>query len=251
MTDPAPDTIPAPADTAPSAAASAPAAPAPSADSAHPLALLFDFDGVLVDSEPLHWRTISETLTAHQLPAVPWPDYERDLMGLDDRDAFRHATPPGTPETTIAQYVKEKARRFAALAEAGLVPPLPGAADAVRRAAATGLPLALCSGALRTDVLPVLRHMDITSAFPIIITADDVARSKPDPETYRLAIEKLAVPPERAIVFEDTLDGLLSARAAHIPVWGITTHLPPPVLLSHGARTTFPSIASAIAALFP
>ena len=248
MTAPAPDTIPAPADEAPSAAAPA---PAPSADSAHPLALLFDFDGVLVDSEPLHWRTICETLTSHDLPAVPWADYERDLMGLDDRDAFRHATPPGTPELIIAQYVEEKAKRFATLAEEGLVPPRPGAADAVRRAAATGLPLALCSGALRTDVLPVLRHMAITTAFPIIITADDVAHSKPDPETYRLAIEKLAVPPERALVFEDTLDGLLSARAAHIPVWGITTHLPPSVLLSHGARTTFPSIASAIASLFP
>lgn len=242
----------APPDAETAAAPASDAAPTAAAPSpAHPLALLFDFDGVLVDSEPLHWRTISETLVANQLPPVSWADYQRDLMGLDDRDAFRQATPPGTPETTIGPLVEEKAKRFAALAEDGLVPPLPGAADAVRRAIATGLPLALCSGALRTDVLPVLRHMGLSDAFPILITADDVAHSKPDPETYHLAIEKLAVPPERAIVFEDTLDGLLSARAAHIPVWGITTHLPPPVLLSHGARTTFPSIASAIVSLFP
>ncbi|MBQ9344406.1 MAG: HAD family phosphatase [Kiritimatiellae bacterium] len=211
-----------------------------------PAALIFDFDGVLVDSEPLHCQTISETLVAHGWPPVPWDLYQKTLMGFDDRDAFRHAAPVGTSERDIAALVAEKAALFAALAEAGRVPPLPGAAEAVRRAMATGLPVALCSGALRSDVEPVLRHLDLVSAFPVLVTAEDVAHSKPDPESYRLVLSKLGVAPEKAIVFEDSLDGLLSATAAGIPVYGITTHLPPAVLRSHGAAATAPSLALAV-----
>lgn len=214
-----------------------------------PKAAIFDFDGVLADSERLHWRTLAETLAAHDFPAVTWEQYQADLMGYDDRDAFRHATPDGTPDDVIAACVADKARRFAALAEAGAVPVLPGAAEAVRRCADAGLRLVLCSGALRSDLMPVLRQMGVDRLFTAIVTAEDVERSKPDPACYRLSLDRLALPTHDAVVFEDTRDGIAAARAADIPVIGIATHLPEAALLAAGARSAAPTLAAAVAAL--
>lgn len=214
-----------------------------------PRAAIFDFDGVLADSERLHCRTLSDTLVARGLPPVTWERYRSDLMGYDDRDAFRHALPPGTPDDAVAACVADKARRFAALAEAGAVPVLPGAPEAVRRCADAGLRLALCSGALLSDLLPVLRQAGIGRLFAAIVTAEDVERSKPDPASYRLALDRLAVDPRDALVFEDTRDGIAAARAASIPVVGIATHLPADALLAAGARSAAPTLAAAVDAL--
>ena len=216
-----------------------------------PKAAIFDFDGVLADSERLHWRTLADTLDAHGFPSVTWEQYQRDLMGFDDRDAFRHATPAGTSDAAIAACVADKARRFAALAESGAVPVLPGAADAVRRCAAASLRLVLCSGALPSDLLPVLRQMGIDHLFAAIVTAEDVERSKPDPSCYRLSLDRLGLAPQDAIVFEDTIDGISAARGAGIPVIGIATHLPEDSLLSAGAQSAAPTLAAAVADILP
>jgi beta-phosphoglucomutase len=214
-------------------------------------AIIFDFDGVLVDSEPLHCRTIAETAAALDLPVPDWPAYAANLMGYDDRDAFRalyrRAGIDPSP-ADLAAAVADKAARFAALAEAGLVPEIPGAADAVRTLAAAK-PVALCSGALRTDVLPVLRHLRLENTFTVLVTADDVAASKPDPASYHLAKTRLlALHPtlQTFLAVEDTPDGIQSARAAAIPVLALATHASPAALLAVGAAATAPSLSSAL-----
>ena len=214
-------------------------------------AVIFDFDGVLVDSEPLHCRTLAETAADLSLPVPDWPDYAAHLMGFDDRDAFRalyRRIGIDPSPSDLASAVAAKAARFAALAEQGLVPEIPGAADAVRAVAAQK-PVALCSGALRSDVLPVLRHLHLETTFDVLVTAEDVDASKPDPASYLLAKQRLlALHPtlRHFLAVEDTPDGIQSALSAAIPVLALATHSPPSDLLASGATATAPSLSSAL-----
>ena len=217
-----------------------------------PAAFLFDFDGVLVDSERLHCATMSRALTARfpHLPPITWTDYTATLMGSDDRDAFRTLLRRASidPEPTLLQsLVDAKAALFAAEAAAGHIPTLPGAPDFVR-ACAAHYPVALCSGALRTDIAPLLPVLGLENVFTAIVTAEDVPRSKPDPSTYLLGLDRLRtatnlpLPVSQCWAIEDTPDGIASARSAGLNVLALTTQLPPAPLLSAGATITAPDL---------
>ena len=154
---------------------------------ATPAAVLFDFDGVIVDSERLHHETMVEAM-AGQGPATPWAFYRENLMGLDDRGAFAVLLPRAGIAPTPAEIrkrVERKAALFAKHAADGRVPALPGAVDLIRACAAAG-PVGLCSGALRSDIDPVLAALGAAGCFAVRVTADDVHRSKPEPASYRL-----------------------------------------------------------------
>lgn len=208
-----------------------------------PAAILFDFDGVIVDSERLHHETMAEAM-AGDGPGTPWEFYREHLMGLDDRGAFavllRRAGIEPTPEAVRAR-VARKAVLFAKHAADGRVPALPGAVDLVRACAAAG-PVGLCSGALRSDIDPVLAALGIDKCFAEKVTADDVSASKPDPASYRLCVARLAakfpkrgIAPAACVAIEDTADGIASARGAGIPVVAVTTNLSAGVLRAAGA----------------
>lgn len=226
-----------------------------------PAAILFDFDGVLVDSERLHHETMAEAM-AGEGPATSWEFYREHLMGLDDRGAFavllRRAGIDPTPAAVRAR-VARKAVLFAKHAADGRVPALPGAVDLVRACAAAG-PVGLCSGALRSDVDPVLAALGIAACFAEKVTADDVPASKPDPASYRLCVERLAarfpgrgIAPAACVAIEDTADGIASARGAGIPVVAVATNLPAARLRAAGAASVVETLVglspAALAAL--
>ncbi len=203
-----------------------------------PDAIVFDFDGVLVDSERLHHATLCRALAslAPDVPTPSWDRYRTDLLGFDDRDAFAALLPPGAPPSLLANLIALKARLFAADAANGLVPPIPASIDFLRCAAAA-IPCALCSGALRSDVLPILDSLQIASCFAAIVTAEDTPRSKPDPAPYRLARQRLLdafpsrlTPSSVFWAVEDTPDGLRSATAAAFRTLALATTLPPDAL---------------------
>jgi len=208
-----------------------------------PAAILFDFDGVLADSERLHCETMAEVMDGDG-PALDWDYYRENLMGLDDRGAFARLLERAGLEASaeeIRRRVARKAERFARQAAAGRVPALPGAPEFVR-ACAAARPLGLCSGALRSDIEPVLASLGLAGCFAVLVTADDVETSKPDPASYRLGVARLAdafpeagIAAESCVAIEDTADGIASARGAGLAVLGVATHLTADELLAAGA----------------
>lgn len=201
-------------------------------------AVIFDFDGVIVDTEPLHYRAFQRILEPLGL-GFSWAEYQETYMGFDDRDAFAEAfSCAGKPlsHEHLAALVTEKAGIFQEVIRDG-VAPYPGVTELITALHASHIPLAICSGALLSDILPILETLGIRNCFKTIITADDVKKSKPDPESYRLAYRRLMetiatpAPDLRTIAIEDTPAGIDSAAGAGLTVLAVTNSYPRECLL--------------------
>jgi beta-phosphoglucomutase len=194
-------------------------------------AVVFDFDGVLANSEPLHFRAYRDVLTARGINLTESAYYEH-YLGYDDVGAFRAiAADAGVPigDGDIADLVAQKAVRLEALEKAGSVL-FPGAREAIVRIAGAW-PIAIASGALKAEILRVLEHESLRSYFPVVVSAEDTPASKPDPAPYLLAVELLGAAigplgPSECIAIEDSKWGLVSARSAGLRTVGITHTYP-------------------------
>jgi beta-phosphoglucomutase len=194
-------------------------------------AVVFDFDGVIVDTEPLHYKAFQEILVPLGL-GYTWQEYVDHYMGFDDRDAFREAFDVAKrplDEQELKKLIQAKADAFVAIVSAG-VPPYAGVVELIKSISGN-VPLALCSGALRSDIDPVLGQLGLSEAFDAIVTAEEVAASKPDPESYRLAVKRLQalfpeIDPASALAIEDTPAGITSATGAGLKVLAVTNSYP-------------------------
>jgi len=195
--------------------------------------VVFDFDGIIVDSEPLHYRAFQKVL--EPLGAgFSWQEYVERYMGYDDRDAFREAFRVNhllLDDAALAGLIAAKAKLFHEVAAEG-VAPYPGVV-ALIRALSGKVPLAICSGALHSDIEPVLRMLSLTDAFDCMITAEDVAASKPDPACYRLAVRRLqqlfpdaGITAAQTVAIEDTPAGIDAAKGAGLQVLAVTNSYP-------------------------
>ena len=181
-------------------------------------AILLDFDGTLVDSEPLHHEAWSAAVAPHGA-SVSWEDYQRRFVGQTDRwaarvllsEAGRPLEPALLEEVRLAKHAYF--RDFAAVR----FRVSPGVVDLVKKAA-TIVRLGVVSSSLRLDVLPALERAGFADLLAACVFGEDVSRHKPDPEPYLLALERLreAGPllAAETLVFEDSTSGLASARAA-------------------------------------
>jgi HAD superfamily hydrolase (TIGR01509 family) len=195
-------------------------------------AVIFDFDGIIVDTEPLHYKAFQELLVPLGL-GYSWEQYLEQYLGFDDRDAFREAFRAGgrlLSDQELKALMDAKADAFQSIVSVG-VAPYPGVVELIRAISGT-LPLALCSGALRSDIDPILVQLGLTGAFDTLVTADEVAASKPDPESYRLAVRRLQeIHPGRidaaaSLAIEDTPAGIASATGAGLKVLAVTNSYP-------------------------
>ena len=153
-------------------------------------AIIFDFDGVIVNTEPLHYKAYQEVLDHLDL-GYTWEEYVSFYIGFDDRDAFKERFKKSGKRLSkeeLACLVEDKAAAFQRLI-AGGVDPYPGVVELIKSLSGK-TPVALCSGALRQDVDPILKNLKLDKAFDVIVTADDVAVSKPDPACYALAVKR-------------------------------------------------------------
>ncbi len=191
-------------------------------------AILFDFNGVIIDDEPLHCDALIATLATYGY-TLDRERYYREYLGFDDRECFRYTFERlGWPadEQRLRQAIERKAALYERAVRASMEL-VPGAAEFVRTAGALGYRLAVVSGALRREVELVLREAGLRELFGAIVAAEDVTACKPDPQGYRRAAELLQIPPRHCVVIEDSLPGLAAARAAGMRcVMLATSHAP-------------------------
>jgi beta-phosphoglucomutase len=179
------------------------------------VAILFDFNGVIVDDEPQHCAALTATLAEYGF-ALDRDTYYRDYLGFDDRECFRFSFGRmGRPadEPALREAIERKHAHYArAVREAMRL--VPGARDFVESAALDGIQLAIVSGALRREIELVLELAGLRPHFAEIVAAEDVSACKPDPQGYNRARAALEVAPARCVAVEDSLPGLAAARAA-------------------------------------
>lgn len=210
-------------------------------------ALVFDFDGIIADTEPLHFEAFQRVL-APQGRGFDEARYLAHYLSYDDRGVFgAHFEHLGLPldAPTLAGLIAAKGRAFEELAATADVHPFPGFLD-LFHAAHAEMPVAVCTSALRSDVEPLLRRFGVFDQLAALTTADEVARAKPDPEGYALTARRLAarVPglaPAELVAIEDSPGGLRAALAAGYRTAGVA-HTCPPDRLTHAHRV-FPRLA--------
>jgi beta-phosphoglucomutase len=193
-------------------------------------AAVFDFDGVIVDSEPLHFAALRDALLADGV-IITAEEYWGIYLAYDDRGAIRraleHHKEPGDPPR-VERIAARKVARFAELVPG--ISLFPGAREVVRALAAE-VPLAIASGARREEVEAILAGVGLRDAFAAIVGAGDAAHTKPDPAPYLEAARLLALgtpglAPTECVAFEDSLPGIASALGAGMKVVGVAHSYP-------------------------
>jgi HAD superfamily hydrolase (TIGR01509 family) len=199
-----------------------------------PRAILFDFDGVLVNSEPLHFFAFQEVLKAEKID-LSEQEYYDQYVGFDDRGAFKSIFEKNArtldPKTFLRVMTGKKeamlrqiySRKYHAL---------PGVEQFIR-ALWRNYPLAICSGALRDEVEMMLEGVALRDCFAAIVAAEDVTAGKPDPQGYLLTLKLLSekirknITPPECLVVEDAPAVIRSVRAAGFPVLAVSSSYSP------------------------
>jgi beta-phosphoglucomutase len=195
-------------------------------------AIVFDFDGVIANSEPLHLVAFQQALSEDGLELSASEYYER-YLGYDDVgmfEAFGRDRRLPMDAGRVAELVTRKGERMQHLLRSGSVL-FPGALEFIREAAAA-VPVAIASGALRHEIVEIITAAGAGNLFSTIVAAGDTPESKPSPTPYRLAFEQLcqrtgrALDPRRSVAIEDSHWGLESARGAGLRLVGVTSSYP-------------------------
>jgi len=200
-------------------------------------AILFDFNGVLVDDEPIHLEIFQRVLAEEGI-ALSVEDYYDRYLGLDDRACFAAVlAAAGEPATVprLMRLIARKASYYQERIRRGGYPFFAGAVDLVASLAAGRRMLGVVSGALREEVEGALRQAGILDRFKVLITAEDVAEGKPNPEGYLRAMEALnsqpplperLLHPHEVLAVEDSPAGLAAARDLGLATLGLAHSFP-------------------------
>ncbi|WP_135257591.1 HAD family hydrolase [Thermus caldilimi] len=194
-----------------------------------PKALLFDLDGTLADTDPLHLLAWREVLAPYGLEVGPGfyrerisgrlnPEIVRELLGLEGKAAEK--------------LIEAKEARFRDLAQN--LKPTPGLHELLAKAEAKGLAWGVVTNAPKANAHHVLEALGLHP--PLLVLAEEVGRGKPDPLPYRVALERLGIAPEEALAFEDSPSGVRSAVGAGIPTYALLTGHGGETLLAAGAQ---------------
>ncbi len=196
-------------------------------------AVIFDMDGVLIDSEPLHERAQQIVFRKH---AIEVPDrVYSDFKGQTEEDVFGYVVREfGRDGHDPAVLVREKHAAYRELLSD--LQPIDGAVELLHYLSALGMPLALTTSAIRRDQEFAFERLQLEAFFNVVVTAEDVSKPKPDPEPYAITALRMSVDPSHCLVIEDSINGIRSARGAGCRVAGITTSFSADALTAAGAE---------------
>lgn len=199
-------------------------------------AVLFDFNGVIINDEPLHEQLIEQILIQENLR--PKRGEFRELcLGRSDRACLTDLL-SRRGRVVTDEYLDELIARKSHAYQLQLeriekLPIYPGLADLIFQIRAAQMPMAVVSGAVRAEIELVLQRTDLAQHFSVIVAEDDIKASKPDPEGYLLAVEQLNqqqpqlnLKPQECLVIEDTFAGIEAGKKAGMQVVGVANSYP-------------------------
>ncbi len=199
-------------------------------------AVFFDFNGVIINDEPIHQTLIEQILVEENLRPNP-ADFRDVCLGRSDRACFRDLFSRRGRVATDA-YLDTIIQRKSSLYQEQLetlnpLPIYPGVEDFIYQLRTAHLPIGLVSGALRQEIEIVLQRSNLLSVFSTLVAGDDIRASKPEPDGYLLALEHLkdqlqdtTLKPEDCLVIEDTPAGIEAAKRAGMAVVGVANSYP-------------------------
>jgi beta-phosphoglucomutase len=193
-------------------------------------AIIFDFDGIIVDSEPLHFRATQIVLASLGI-VIDFSTYLNECVGQPDlinlqRICAKHQLK--MDEEQILQLIKDKIQHYRQLIKTnpqacrGVIPLI--------KSAAAHFPLAICSGSYKNEISQLLtmidQEEDLNPYFKHLVSIEDVPAGKPDPAGYRLTAQQLGALPEFCLAIEDSPAGIIAAKTAGMTVLAVTTTHP-------------------------
>jgi beta-phosphoglucomutase len=192
-------------------------------------AVIFDFDGVITDSEILHFRAFNKVLAPYDLELTK-KDYYARYLGLSDRDCFTTLIQENrlaVAESAVEDLIGRKTRLFEELTRTdGKI--IEGVREFLDMLASERIPMAICSGALRAEIELVLGDSGLRGFFDEIVSAEEVKRGKPHPEGFLLTLKKLnakrvtLLTPKQCVAVEDSHWGLKAAKGAGMHTIAVT-----------------------------
>ncbi len=199
-------------------------------------AILFDFNGVIIKDEAIHHQLLSEILLAENLVMKP-SELSRIYLGRSDRDCLQEiliGRGRVVTDTYLTQLLNRKAESYAQiLAKLEKLPLYPGLDDLIFQARSRDIKLAIVSSAIRTEIELVLQKANLAQYFKVVIAGDDITTSKPEPDGYRFAVQRLNqeypdlhLTARECLAIEDTPLGIQAAKRANMQVVGVANTYP-------------------------
>ncbi|MGA9381121.1 MAG: HAD family phosphatase [Phormidium sp.] len=199
-------------------------------------AVLFDFNGIIINDEPIHKQLIEQILMAENLRPKR-DEFRKFCLGRSDRACLKDILSRRgrvISESYLNQLISRKAQAYQErLAQMAELPIYPGLEDLILKLQSANLKIGLVTGALRSEVELVLSRANLAQYFSVIISSEDLKVSKPEPDGYLLAIEllnqefaNLDLQPSECLAIEDTPAGITSAKRAGMQVLGVANTYP-------------------------
>lgn len=199
-------------------------------------AVIFDFNGVIINDEPIHQQLIEEILLEENL-VLKRNEYWKTSLGCSHRDCLRDLLASRgrvASEEYLTALQHKKAQSYIQQIESlEKLPLYPGLTDFIFQIRSSNLKLAIVSGAIRQEIELVVKRAELAEFFQIIVAADEIATAKPQPDGYLLALERLNqkypelnLQASECLAIEDTLAGIQAAKAAGMKVVGVANTYP-------------------------
>jgi HAD superfamily hydrolase (TIGR01509 family) len=199
-------------------------------------AVIFDFNGAIINDESIHQQLIEEILLEENL-VLKRGEYRKICLGHSDRACLRNLLASRgrvASEEYLSKLQQKKAQNYVEQIESlEKLPLYPGLTDFIFKIRSSNLELAIVSGAIRQEIELVLKRAELAEYFKIIVAADDITTAKPQPDCYLLALERLNqeypelnLQASECLAIEDTLAGVQAAKAAGMKVVGVANTYP-------------------------
>jgi HAD superfamily hydrolase (TIGR01509 family) len=195
--------------------------------------LLFDLDGTLAETDPVHFAAFNDILARNGRPTIDQHFYDSQIIGFQNADIFARLF----PEWSVEEHVRladEKEALFRS--RAGALKPAEGLLDLLAWADDRGVPIAVVTNAPRANAAMMLEALGLVGRFSHVVIGDEMTHAKPHPMPYLVGLGQIGAEPGRTVAFEDSRSGVRSASGAGLTVIGMSTSLEPEALRQAGAH---------------